>query len=132
MTRHRPRPHSSTRSRSSPGRRSRHCTSFVSRRATRRVDSETELSGYDAAHEYARDLLEAAVLTAADRDHEIETVIKTGHSAREIGNYAIDNGFDRIVIGSHGRKRASRGLYGRVSERIVRHAPMTVVVVHES
>lgn len=80
------------------------------------------------AHEYVRDLLEVAVRTAAARDHEIET----GHPAHETVGYAIDNGFDQIVIGSHGRKRASRVLYGNVPERVVRHAPMTVVVVNES
>ncbi|QLG48527.1 universal stress protein [Natrinema halophilum] len=95
------------------------------------TDSETELPGYENAQESARELLESAEQTAAESDRELETVVETGKPAREIVDYAVENGFDQIVIGSHGRTGVDRVLLGSVSEQVVRRAPMTVAVVHE-
>ncbi|WP_254524588.1 universal stress protein [Natrinema caseinilyticum] len=95
------------------------------------TDSETELPGYESAQEHARELLETAERTAAERDRELETVVETGKPGREIIDYAVENGFDQIVIGSHGRTGVDRVLLGSVSEQVVRRAPMTVAVVHE-
>ncbi|WP_276256719.1 universal stress protein [Halomontanus rarus] len=93
--------------------------------------SEDELPGYKRVHSHARELLETTVQQASEHEHKMDTVVKTGDPAREIVDYAIEHGFDQIVIGSHGRKRAGRLLFGSVSEKVVRNAPMTVVVVHE-
>lgn len=95
------------------------------------VESDEDLPGYKAAQNHAQDLLEAAVQTASDYDRKIDTVMEFGDPSREIVEYAIEHGFDQIVIGSHGRKGASRILLGSVSEKVVRRTPMTVVVVHE-
>lgn len=95
------------------------------------TEAEEDLPGYETVHSHAQDILEAAVQQAAESDHDIDTVVKIGDPAHTIVNYAIENDFDQIVIGSHGRKRASRLLFGSVSEKVVRTAPMTVVVVHE-
>lgn len=93
--------------------------------------SEEELPGYERAHDRARALLESAARTAADGGRDIETVVKRGKPAREIVEYATENGFDQIVMGSHGRHGVDRVLLGSVSESVIRRAPMTVVVVHE-
>ncbi len=39
--------------------------------------------------------------------------------------------YDLIVLGSHGRTGLTRALLGSVAERVVRHAPCTVVVARE-
>ncbi|AHG00441.1 universal stress protein UspA [Halostagnicola larsenii XH-48] len=96
------------------------------------VNSEDDFPGYEKAHSRANALLEDAVEQVSDTDRDIETAVKTGKPAREIVEHAVENGFDQIVIGSHGRKRAGRLLFGSVSESVVRTAPMTVVVVHDA
>jgi len=94
-------------------------------------DSTTKVPGYDDAIAHGEELLEAAAQTAAEEDVEIETVVKTGKPSREVVEYAVDEAFDQIVIGSHGRHGVDRVMLGSVSETVVRRAPMTVIVVHE-
>lgn len=95
------------------------------------ADSTTRLPGYEDAVANGEELLESAAETAADEGCEIETVLKTGKPSRELVDYAVDEAFDQIVIGSHGRHGVDRVMLGSVSETVVRRAPMTVIVVHE-
>ena len=95
-------------------------------------DSTTRLPGYDDAVASGEQLLESAVQTAADESSEIDTVIETGKPSREIVDYAVDEGFDQIVVGSYGRHGVDRVMLGSVSEAVVRRAPMTVIVIRES
>lgn len=44
---------------------------------------------------------------------------------------ATAGGHDMIVLGSHGRTGLKRALLGSVAERVVRHAPCTVVVARQ-
>ncbi|ADB63794.1 UspA domain protein (plasmid) [Haloterrigena turkmenica DSM 5511] len=96
------------------------------------VESEAEFPGHERAEERARELFDAAEQRAASVDHPIETTIEMGDPAREIVEYAVTNDFDQIVMGSHGRHGVDRLLFGSVAETVVRRAPMTVVVVHET
>ena len=50
-----------------------------------------------------------------------------GHSARTIIDYATDNGFDCIVLGSH-KPDLSDYFLGSTASRVVRHAPCAVHV----
>lgn len=93
--------------------------------------SEAALPGYENARERGEEVVEAAVRSAADTDREIETAVEKGKPAREIVDYAVENGFEQIVVGSHGRRGVGRVMLGSVSERVVRRAPMTVIVVRE-
>ncbi|WP_276255304.1 universal stress protein [Halomontanus rarus] len=68
-----------------------------------------------------------ALLDAENVEFRIETVV--GKPAREIVSYAEENDVSHIVLGSHGRKGASRVLLGSVAETVVRRAPTTVTVV---
>jgi len=94
-------------------------------------DSDQGLPGYDNAHSLARELLERAENTATEHGGDVDTAVATGDPGQEIVEYAIENDVDQVVMGSHGRKRASRLLFGSVAEKVVRNAPMTVVVVHD-
>lgn len=60
---------------------------------------------------------------------EIETTHDFGDPLRYIVSYAEENDVDIVVIGSHGRDGVSRVALGSVAERVVRRAPMPVVVV---
>lgn len=79
--------------------------------------------------EGAAELSEALsdLIDEANVEFEIETAV--GKPAREIVAFAEDNDSSHIVIGSHGRKGASRVLLGSVAQTVVRRAPTTVTVV---
>lgn len=53
-----------------------------------------------------------------------------GHIAEAICEYARDNEYDLIVIGSRGRSAFKRLLLGSVSMQVAQHAPCPVTIVH--
>ncbi|MHC1625806.1 MAG: universal stress protein [Methanoculleaceae archaeon] len=55
--------------------------------------------------------------------------IRQGHAGSEILNLAREEGADLIVVGSHGKSEVDRLLLGSVSEHVVRHSPITTMVV---
>ncbi len=69
----------------------------------------------------------SALIDETDTEFEIETAV--GKPAREIVGFTEDNDISHIVIGSHGRRGASRVLLGSVAQTVVRRAPTTVTVV---
>lgn len=80
-----------------------------------------------SAAEHAEPVLERARQIAAEYDAEIETEVGTGTPARVIVERA--EGFDTVVIGSHGGSLADRLFVGNVAERVFRHSPVPVTVV---
>ena len=70
-------------------------------------------------------------LDIAERhDSEVQTEIRVGHPSREIVAFSEENDVDEIMMGSHGRERGSRILFGSVAERVLRRAPVPVTIVH--
>jgi nucleotide-binding universal stress UspA family protein len=57
---------------------------------------------------------------------------RTGEQAAASGilDQLVDEDYDLVTMGSHGRRFLSRALLGSVSEKTVRHAPCPVAVVH--
>lgn len=80
-----------------------------------------------SAAEHAEPVLERAREIAAEYETEIETDVGTGTPARVIVKRA--EGFDTVVIGSHGGSLADRLFVGNVAERVFRHSPVPVTVV---
>ncbi|ELY54434.1 UspA domain-containing protein [Natronococcus amylolyticus DSM 10524] len=85
----------------------------------------------EKAREYAEELLEPARELAADRDRDLETEILSGKPDDQIVAYAEEEGYDAIVVGSHGREGISRVLLGSVAENVVRRSPTPVVVARD-
>ena len=52
-----------------------------------------------------------------------------GDPATEIVRFAGEEGFDLIVMGTHGRTGLDRLLMGSVAEKVLREAPCSVLVV---
>ncbi len=77
----------------------------------------------------AEKLLGIAREKADSFDVDIEVVHEFGDPIRYIVEYAEEHDFDQIVIGNHGRDGVPRLALGSVAERVVRQAPMPVVVV---
>jgi len=57
-------------------------------------------------------------------------VSQTGRTDAEIVDYARKREAGLIVVGSHGRHGLAHALSGSVAEKVVRHAPCPVLVVH--
>lgn len=63
---------------------------------------------------------------------EVVTRLLRGEPWDQIVSVARDDrAIDLIVMGTHGRTGLRRALIGSVAERVVRHAPCTVMVVRE-
>ncbi|SDJ90949.1 universal stress protein [Natronorubrum texcoconense] len=90
---------------------------------------ELRLPLSERGREHATDVLEGAIERAAERGRDLETEIATGKPDHRLVEHAVDEGYDTIVVGSHGRDGVSRLLLGTVAESVVRRAPMPVVVV---
>lgn len=80
-----------------------------------------------AARERAEPMLERARTTAAEHDAEVTTTVTVGRPAHAIVEYA--EGFDTVVLGSHGGGLVDRLFVGNVAETVVRRSPVPVVVV---
>jgi nucleotide-binding universal stress UspA family protein len=69
-------------------------------------------------------------VTADDRAHRrMTSEVVGGSSASTIVDYAAENGFDLIVMGTHGRRGMAHLMMGSVAERVVRTAPCPVMTV---
>lgn len=60
---------------------------------------------------------------------EVVTRLVRGEPWDQIVSAAREGAMDLIVMGTHGRTGLRRALIGSVAERVVRHAPCTVMVV---
>jgi nucleotide-binding universal stress UspA family protein len=60
----------------------------------------------------------------------VDTQLRSGPVAPEIGDFAREGSFDLIVMGTHGRRGFKRWLLGSVTEKVVRTAPCDVLGVH--
>jgi nucleotide-binding universal stress UspA family protein len=59
----------------------------------------------------------------------VATELLHGFAVAELQNYAAENSFDLIVMGTHGRRGLSHAFLGSVAERLVRVAPCPVLTV---
>ena len=87
------------------------------------LDEDVVRSAFDAA----RERLTARV---AGQDG-VTPVLRKGHTARTIIDYAAETGVDCIVIGSH-KPGLADYLLGSTAARVVRHAPCAVHVVRST
>ena len=84
---------------------------------------------YDTAQERATVIHTTATDLAADHDIVLDTVTEVGKPAREILDYAADNGIDQIVMGSYGRSGLDRTFLGSVAETVTRRAQIPVTII---
>ena len=59
----------------------------------------------------------------------VETLLREGHVVQEIIKTVREGRFDLIVIGAKGMSKVKEMFLGSVSEKVVRNAPCTVMVV---
>jgi nucleotide-binding universal stress UspA family protein len=72
-------------------------------------------------------IVEEVVEKGKEMGVEVQPVVAEGHPANEIIEHA--KGHDLVVMGTLGRSGFSHLLMGSVAEKVVRHAPVPVLVV---
>jgi len=87
------------------------------------VLDEFEKAGHEATS-YVEKIAKAAGV-------EVESRVLKGHPAEKIVSFAEDNNIDMIIVGSLGKGGYERVVLGSVSEKVVRHAKVPVLVVRE-
>lgn len=85
----------------------------------------------EQAEESAEDLLAEAEAVGSEYGKTIETATEIGQPAGTIVDYAEENDFDHIVLGSHGRSGLSRFLLGSVAETVAERAHVSVTIIRE-
>ena len=75
-----------------------------------------------------REKAEQEIAQRIGDENDVEAVVLSGHSAREITRYAKKIGADCIIIGSH-KPDLQDYLLGSTASRIVRHAPCAVHIL---
>jgi nucleotide-binding universal stress UspA family protein len=84
---------------------------------------------FEQSKDAADALFEDAQEIADEYGIDLGTVTEVGRPSRTIVDYAENNDFDHIVMGSHGRSGVTRILLGSVAENVVRRSPMPVTIV---
>ncbi|UCD82288.1 MAG: universal stress protein [Desulfobacterales bacterium] len=59
-----------------------------------------------------------------------KTAVVAGDPSEEIIRYIRENKIDLVVMGTHGRKGMDKIIFGSVAERVVKTAPVPVMVVN--
>lgn len=79
--------------------------------------------------EETRDLLDRVKEKVEQENIPCETIVRIGGKPHQfIIDEAKNRGIDLIVMGTHGRSGLKKLLMGSVTERVIGHAPCTVMV----
>ena len=70
----------------------------------------------------------AEELTRAGMRVEVELIVG-GAADEAILNYAKENSIDLIVMSTHGRSGVHRWIFGSVTQRVLRHSPVPILIV---
>ncbi len=88
--------------------------------------AETIQAGYQ---QMAEDQLDAAVAKWFTAGDKVSTAVAAGDPGDQILAVAKEQGAGLIVMSSHGRGAIGRFVSGSVADRVVRHAPVPVMIV---
>lgn len=78
-----------------------------------------------------RGVLRAAA-ASVPRDVGVTTRLERGEPAETILRVAAEEAHDLVVMGSHGHSRIHRALLGSVSERVLKKAPVPVLLMRSA
>lgn len=96
--------------------------------------SKYHISDYEAKFaeqkiEHSKELLKSSLENFKDFDGKVETVHEIGNSASEIIKLAEEGNYDLIVMGSRGLGTFSRAFLGSVSNKVLNHVNISVLIV---
>ncbi|MCJ7614973.1 MAG: universal stress protein [Desulfobacterales bacterium] len=61
---------------------------------------------------------------------DTKAVVLSGDIADEILNYIKSEGFDMVIMGTHGRKGLEKAFFGSVAERVAKVSPVPVLLLN--
>lgn len=89
--------------------------------------------GKTAVNEYYRDEAEKVLIPVRhffdEKGFRIKTRYKHGHSAEVIAETATKDGYDLIVMGSHGHSALGNLVMGSVTAKVLAHCKTPVLIV---
>ena len=62
---------------------------------------------------------------------QVDHVLKPGLPADSIASYVTQQGYDLMIMGTHGRRGISHVLVGSIAGAMLRHAPCPVLTVRQ-
>src|SRR6056297_811605 len=83
----------------------------------------------EEAKETGRKIVNEAASIFESLGREVNQIIRLGDPADEICDYAEENNIDMIVLADKGHGGVKRFLLGSISDKVVRHADTSVLVV---
>ena len=83
----------------------------------------------DAAAQFLKGVQDEAIERVTSAGLVAHHLIFIGHAAREVPQYAVEVGADLLVIGHSGHSGIWGRLLGTTADKIVDHAPCSVLVV---
>ena len=86
---------------------------------------------YEQLEQMGNEITSNVEKTAKAAGLEAESIVLKGDPAQRIVNFAEEQNVDMIVVGSHGIGGFERLVIGSVSEKVVRHAKIPVLVFRE-
>jgi nucleotide-binding universal stress UspA family protein len=84
---------------------------------------------HDVASPHGSAVVAAAVDAAREHGVPVEGHVLKGVPAETIVEYADANGVDLVVMATHGRSGLARGLFGSVTEGVIRRSTVPVLTV---
>ena len=86
---------------------------------------------YEESEKLARERLQRLFEESVPANHAGGIWVRRGHPYLEIVLAAKEEGFDLIVMSTHGHSGLRHALLGSVTERVIRKAPCPVLTVRE-
>jgi nucleotide-binding universal stress UspA family protein len=102
----------------------------VSEKARNDLEMEFPLGLEGAIEDAVRERLLKILTPEECRELKPDFAVLVGTPHAEIVRFAKEQGFDLIVMGTHGRGFVAHAVVGSVAEKVVRHAPCPVLTVH--
>ena len=92
------------------------------------VDYEAASKLDESYQKEATEYLRKASDNLRKRSLKVETIVLSGKPAEEILKYAQGSGVDLIIMSSHGRSGVARWVLGSVTDMVIRHSTVPVMV----
>ncbi|MCA9101488.1 MAG: universal stress protein [Pirellulales bacterium] len=86
---------------------------------------------HDQERQHARDMLVSLIARLPGGFGGHEPIVAEGHPSQRILETIRDEQIDLVVLGAHGRGMIDRLLVGSTSEKVLAHAPCSVLIVRE-
>lgn len=93
------------------------------------IDRVCESEINKALLEHGKKLLEESLKIFEGYTGKVGTSIKCGDPAREIIDMAEKGGYDLVIMGSRGLNALSRAMLGSISNKVLNHIKISVLIV---